>query len=536
MTNAKGRNPVARLFSDFPYHTAVLPVSFAFAIFVDNRFLVEVDDFLKVAFWMILGAVALVSVLRPLFGTWRRAAIAGTAITAFLLFQPTLVSALEPERPVTIGMLLLSFSALLLLLLSLWRSSSSMSGLTLSLNIAVLAMLLPGILQLSLGLITNRSVAAPADEVFPKSPVPIVDTVTSRPDIWYLVPDRYSNLSVLKSYGFDNSAFVDFLRDRRFTVIENAHSNYQRTALSVTAVLNLEYLDRFDAYEDEMNGRDWRPLYRALRNNRVSRILAQSGYEIHRFGSHWEPTRRDPYADKHHNIYDMPEFALQILKVTVFGELAYATSFGVFDHWYSHCRRTQKQFDELLALTDSEELKYVFAHLLIPHPPFVMDSTGRCLSKPQAVAQGSLNGYLASLAVANDQLKRLIDAILAGPRPAVIVLMADEGPLVGGVRRLQSSTLSLGEWFDWTSMTAQQLDKRTGILMSIYVPEDTEFGRPVPGSPVNVFRMIFRQYLDLDLPALPDRYYISASDDDIYSFIDVTDRLPRQTGRGPRQN
>ena len=49
----------------------------------------------------------------------------------------------------------------------------------------------------------------------------------------------------------------------------------------------------------------------------------------------------------------------------------------------------------------------------------------------------------------------------------------------------------------------------------------------VPVSPVNVFRTVFRHYFALDLPPLPDRYFIYRDDESLYSYDDVTDRLPR---------
>ena len=61
----------------------------------------------------------------------------------------------------------------------------------------------------------------------PKLPATAVGTVSSKPDIYYIVLDRYASQSVLTTqYGFDNSDFIGYLRSEGFSVDPNAHQNY----------------------------------------------------------------------------------------------------------------------------------------------------------------------------------------------------------------------------------------------------------------------------------------------------------------------
>jgi hypothetical protein len=43
-------------------------------------------------------------------------------------------------------------------------------------------------------------------------------------------------------FGFDNSAFLNSLKERGFVVADAAYANYARTFLSVPAVMQMDYV------------------------------------------------------------------------------------------------------------------------------------------------------------------------------------------------------------------------------------------------------------------------------------------------------
>jgi hypothetical protein len=515
------------LLFQIPFHTVLLPFSFATAVYARNRFEAELGSALLVTFAMMVTAALFVAIMRPLYRTWRRAGIAATTLLLFMLYGPNIWFAVQPVS-VSGAVFLMVCVVVAFLLHRLLRTRSSLAGVTFALNVIVCVMPANDLWIAGEWILADRSRLADARTIFPDLPAPAPDVAKAAPDIWYLVPDRYTNNEVMQRvYQYDNSAFLDSLRERGFAVIDDAHANYQRTAVSMTSVLNLDYLDGFHAFADRVDNRDWRPYYRALEDNRVSRYLDRAGYEIHRFGPHWEPTRRDPHADIHHNVFDMPEFGLRMLTVTVPGLFAQATKLGAIDGWYSHCQRLQKQFADLATLAQRDTQKFVFAHLLITHPPFVMDADGQCLTRPEARQRTWQHSYRDAVAVTNREFGKLIDAILSGPRPAIIVLMSDEGPWPRGVKLLKSASFANSEMVEWTAMDDDQLDTKTGILMAMRVPENMPQGTSLPEAPVNVFRWILANAFRADLPPLADRKFIYASDEAIFDFVDVTDRLQR---------
>ena len=65
------------------------------------------------------------------------------------------------------------------------------------------------------------------------------------PDIYYIIPDMFARSdAILAETGYDNSAFIQQLKDLGFYVAECSRSNYASTQLSIASSLNMNYLDQ----------------------------------------------------------------------------------------------------------------------------------------------------------------------------------------------------------------------------------------------------------------------------------------------------
>jgi hypothetical protein len=164
--------------------------------------------------------------------------------------------------------------------------------------------------------------------------------------------------------------------------------------------------------------------------------------------------------------------------------------------------------------------KFVFAHILSPHPPFVFDETGNPTRQnfPFTLADGNYNPlktdeykdkYVKQLIFINQLILKTIDAILKNSsEPPIIILQADHGP---------------GAYLDLTSSEASCFQERTSILNAIYLPDGKNDILYKTISPVNTFRYIFNNYFGTDLIYLPDRNYFSTWNNP-YGFINVTEQ------------
>jgi hypothetical protein len=63
------------------------------------------------------------------------------------------------------------------------------------------------------------------------------------PDVYLIILDEYASLTTIKEeWGYDNSAFADFLRGEGFFVAESSKTRYDQTVMCMASVLNLNYI------------------------------------------------------------------------------------------------------------------------------------------------------------------------------------------------------------------------------------------------------------------------------------------------------
>jgi hypothetical protein len=167
--------------------------------------------------------------------------------------------------------------------------------------------------------------------------------------------------------------------------------------------------------------------------------------------------------------------------------------------------------------------KYVFAHLLVPHPPYVIDADGSAMDREQVADQGDAVSYLRYLRYGNERMLATIDRILAeSGDDAVIVIQADEGPF--------PARYEDGEWgFQWRDATDEELEEKFGILYAMRVPgaDLDAAGFTDDITSVNTFRVVFNARFGTDLPMLPNRTWAHENLSNFYDFFEITDRLVR---------
>ena len=318
---------------------------------------------------------------------------------------------------------------------------------------------------------------------------------SGRRDIVYVILDRYAGRITLEGrYAFDEEPFLDGLRDRGFYVADASLCPYQKTAHSLAASLNMDYLDRLLDLP-ALDPTDWGPVYELLQDSRVARYLRARGYEYVHVGNWWDPTAEDPAADVN----------------VEFGTDSYEDRRGIY-------RSIPRQFDDIAGAARRPGATYVFAHVTLPHPPYVFDRTGGYVPFDVEASRPRNTSYLEQLRYANVLVDRLVDRLLAGPeehRP-IVVLQADEGP--------HPLAYEYDPLFDWTTATTAELREKFFILNAYYLPGvDPDLSPSI--SPVNTFRVIFDEYFGADLPLLPDRAYIFRDERHLYRYWDVTERV-----------
>lgn len=341
------------------------------------------------------------------------------------------------------------------------------------------------------------------------------------PDIYYIILDGYARRDVLKElYGFDNSEFLDFLLEQGFYVAGDSNSNYNQTALSLASSLNFEYLSRLGEIGKHSAIRS--PLREMIQHSKARSILERYGYKKIAFDSALESFRiidADLFIDKFIGLTDFEQTILTSSFFIVFEDLLKERI--PFLTYKIHRIRIKHNLDYLARIPEISGPKFVFFHIVMPHPPFVLDSQGNEIDPDYAFRfddgdsypesrEEYIRGYREQLIYTNHRISELVNIILSKSKtPPVIIIQGDHGP---------------GAYLVWDSVEETNLRERFGILNAYYFPgnNDEKLYRSI--SPVNTFRVIFNQYFNADFPLLEDRSYFSSWVRP-YDFIEVTDRL-----------
>jgi len=288
----------------------------------------------------------------------------------------------------------------------------------------------------------------------------------------------------------------------------------------------MEYIDYLsDGVGEESD--DMGPTYAMLEDYEVWRFLKSRGYRFVHIGSWWEPTRENKYADVNINHCQVPEFSMHLLETTMVYPLVEASS--ELPDWLRapfveefremHRNSVLYNFEKLAEVPNMEGPTFVFAHVFIPHEPYVFDRDGNYLTLEEASERSRNANYLDQLIFANSKVVALVDELLSSSEvPPIIILQADEGPYPLRYELDEDN-------FRWEEATEAELREKMGILNAYYLP-DVDDSLLYPSiTPVNSFRLVFRLYFGTDLELLPDKSYVSYSDQYPYRFIDVTDKV-----------
>lgn len=254
-----------------------------------------------------------------------------------------------------------------------------------------------------------------------------------------------------------------------------------------------------------------RPL--VIHDNKVASFLKGQGYKFINIGNQWDGTWWNRNADINYNLYKQPEFITLLFRKT----LAYPfcrQSGLVDDDRIMHRNNVLYQFDKLAGMPSIKEPTYTFAHLLLPHDPYVFDGDGNYKTLQEEQQHSFRDNYVDQLVFANTKLRELVDKLIADSDvPPIIILQSDEGPFT-------VSEPWLGE-----EATQAGLETKMGILNAYYLPGvDTSLLYPSI-TPVNSFRLVFDLYFGTDFGLVDDKCY--AYDQGypyalVYRFIDVT--------------
>jgi len=505
-----------------PFFVAMYPILFLLSV---NAGQIPLQQAGRVLALSLLVALFLTLLLGVITKDFRRGGFLATILLALFFSYGHVYNWFESNVLFLASHIFLDVMWVAFLLWGIWAAYKirNIGNVNKYLNIIMLFLLVQPVF--SLGLFIYKS--GIPQEIKPPSPFDNIQVdsqdAKNLPDIYYIILDAHGRSDVVQEvFGYDNSPFIKHLKERGFYVADQSRSNYIQTMLSISSSMNFDYLN-FKGMSPESTDRD--PLSGLISNSALRQFLEKQGYQTVTFSTGYNTTTITnsdiviPYkANKLFN-----DFEEMLLTTSLTSSLSEKTQAQLFvDPFKCDARRgyTLNIFENLKKIPELPGPKFIFAHILSPHPPFIFDAEGNpvdhggCRVNDGDYFTGTredyLIGYPQQLAYTDKMIQDVIDTILEKSKnPPVIVIQGDHGS---------------GMLLDWESAKKTCKRERTAILNAYYIPglKNDQLYETI--TPVNSFRVVLNEVFDLQLPLLEDRTYYSGWYTP-YELVDVTDKI-----------
>jgi len=335
------------------------------------------------------------------------------------------------------------------------------------------------------------------------------------PDIYVIILDGLGRADKLQEiYNVDLTELQDHLMDNNFEIARSANANYCQTSLSLASLLNSDYVTNL-LPRSERTFRGRKNLNRIVHVNRNVSRLRKMGYQLVTLAGGSELTvQTDP--DVNYKGGALNEFQATFLSTTplpVLSSLLSGKNASSLDPYAQHREGVLYQLQKLPHVTADHGPKLVFAHVLAPHPPFVIGPDGQELTPDYEFAVGEryawdgyVEGYAGQATWMAKELQKTVDGILAASQRAPVILIAgDHGPASLWVD-LYHRTNS----FETTDPSL--ISERMAIFLALHMPPG-KGGDVYPGlTLVNVFPLIFERCFGVPAQLRADHSYFSTYD------------------------
>lgn len=337
-----------------------------------------------------------------------------------------------------------------------------------------------------------------------ESPVKInFDSELELPNIVYVVPDRYGGSNQLKKYfNYDNSNFLNALKDRGFIIGKDSRSNYPASYASLLSTLNSSYIIEPN---DINKTKDW--AFPAIANSYAYNNLYDLGYKLYSVNNWWPGTRF--ISNEQYNFYNeyiaptQNTLSFYLTEKTPFASIIRKLSELLFnkpanfliDNRFS-CDLQKNQFKKLSNVTqiENEEL-FAFAHFMVPHPPFLLNASGECYPTSTNIVfhdeEVNKTRYIESLKFFNDQILNIFDEMLKTNKNFIFIIQSDEGP----------------KPCFYEDQCDDNWDLKTSNINAFYASNKLEIDENDLKTPINNFIYIYEYLLDIDIEKLDDIVY-----------------------------
>jgi len=339
------------------------------------------------------------------------------------------------------------------------------------------------------------------------------------PDVYYIILDGYTRSDVLlEEYNYDNSTFTNRLKELGFVIPDCTFSNYYKTTGSMSATLNMTYLDDLGISDTDANSSFSPSLAEFIIKSKVRAEFEALGYKTVAFRG-FLPSQDIKNADYYFNLQEereeqdwigMHTFERMLMRGTLLRPVmekyeSNPLSLRSFPQWalaaidlevaesndssaeqtkqMKYYEQSRYQFEVMRQVPDIPDKKFVYSHFYTTHTPYVFDENGN----PRLVDTSNEAYYIPTLVYTEPQILAIVENILKKSSvPPVIIIQGDHGKQSGLMHNK--------------------------ILNAYYLPGGKSAKVYATITPVNTFRLILSEYFGRDYSLLEDEIMVRTGD------------------------
>ena len=348
------------------------------------------------------------------------------------------------------------------------------------------------------------------------------------PDVYYIILDTYMDVNVLnEAYDCDLSWFTASLKEKGFLLPQKSFSNYGETQTSLSSSLNLFLHDLMP-----QNIKSGKTEF-LIRNNNLKKFFYDLDYKIIEVG--YDYPFKITFADNSFNntlfSYVKNYFLASWYDlVKPIGLLSNILGYWSILNYYwldiQYYRYSKLISDSINYLRDAIEIngpKFVFAHIMCPHGPYVYDKDGNFCGVGE-----SIDGYVGQAEFISRRICSILDEILIKDNNAIIILQGDHGAC-------PTDRFFVNKFFNIIDLPGD-VKNRFSILNAYYFPDKNKddldclnndkftvykdkeiFNKLYRGiTPVNSFRIVLNRFFGKNLKLLEDNSFMGPNTTGIF--------------------
>lgn len=251
------------------------------------------------------------------------------------------------------------------------------------------------------------------------------------PDIYFIVPDRFNSPKGLNEFGLDSTWFVSELEGRGFyvpydNISLDAMKSDKRELLATTRTLRFMASVLNQGIDIDI-ATPYNHLSNLVKYHSVGSILKGNGYVYHHIGDWWQETLSNPQADCNYiyhgySILDYlsgNELAMAVVDRSWLRDINVGSLLPKDTLFRINKERNIYQLNTFceIARENCNQPKFVFIHVLLPHPPYIWEANESNTANSPYLKQTEFTmGYLLEMI---DNIDNLEDSI--------VIIQSDEG-------------------------------------------------------------------------------------------------------------